>query len=291
MTSPAVSIVVPCFNGGRFLDGLLASLARQTFRDFEIIVVDDGSTDPDTLKRIASLPSEIIVVRQANAGLAAARNAGFERATAELVLPLDCDDELEPSFLAEAVTLLTESSSEFCFVFSHMRVRGAINGVLPRHFDRFDQLFLNRLPYCLLMRKSAWAAVGGFDSSMRDGYEDWEFNIRLTAFGCCGIEIKRPLFIYFVSNEGMLLSRSARIHGKLWRDIIGRHPEIYNVRAIRALRRRWPGEGRRFGTLAAVMLVWGGRFLPQRLTSAVFYNSLRAAHWFRFRSGALKSSH
>ena len=162
MAVPAVSVVVPCYNGGRFLDGLLASLAGQTFRNFEIIIVDDGSTDPDTLKRLAALPSEIIVVRQANAGLAAARNAGFERATAELVLPLDCDDEIEPSFLAEAIRLLTESPSEYCFVFSHMRVRGAINGVLPRHFDRFDQLFLNRLPYCLLMRKSAWAAVGGY---------------------------------------------------------------------------------------------------------------------------------
>lgn len=289
MGKPAVSVVVPCYNGGRFLDGLLASLAAQTFRDFEIIIIDDGSTDSDTRAKLATLPPHIVVLRQANAGLPAARNAGFARASADFILPLDCDDAIEPSFLAEVVPLLAGATDEFAFVFSYMRVTGVLEGILPRHFDRFDQLFLNRLPYCLLIRKSAWAAVGGYDETMREGYEDWEFNIRLTLAGYRGIEISRPLFVYHVSDGGMLLSHSARMHGKLWRGILMRHPDIYNFQKLRALRRRWRGEGARFGMLAAMILVWGGHILPDRLISLAFYGSLRAIHWFRIRRGTLSS--
>ena len=77
---PAVSVVVPCFNGGRFLDSLLASLERQTFRDFEIIIVDDGSDDEATLRKLASLESRVRVIHQDNRGLPGARNSGIAAA-------------------------------------------------------------------------------------------------------------------------------------------------------------------------------------------------------------------
>src|SRR3569833_2488803 len=80
---------------------------------------------------------------------------------------------------------------------------GALGGLLPRYLSRFDHLFLNRLPYALLLRKSAWQSIGGYDAGMRDGYEDWEFNIRLVLAGWQGVRIARPLFIYYVSAEGM----------------------------------------------------------------------------------------
>ena len=61
---PAVSVVVPCFNGGRFLDTLMASLARQTFRDFEIVIVDDGSTDLETLRKLSELEGRARVIHR-----------------------------------------------------------------------------------------------------------------------------------------------------------------------------------------------------------------------------------
>jgi GT2 family glycosyltransferase len=72
--------------------------------------------------------------------------------------------------------------------------------------NRFDQLFLNQLPYCMLIRKSAWQAAGGYDETMRDGSEDWEFNIRLSGAGFRGIELAKPLFVCSVRPDGMLLS-------------------------------------------------------------------------------------
>jgi glycosyltransferase involved in cell wall biosynthesis len=232
VTAPRVSIIVPCHNGGRFLDGLLASLGAQTFRDFETIIVDNGSTDTATREKLKVLDPAVRVVHQENRYLPGARNRGFLEAQAELVLPLDCDDTLEPSYLAETVPILEGAPPDVGFVFTHMRLTDTLTGVLPRHINRFDQLFLNQLPYCMLIRRSAWRAVGGYDETMRDGTEDWEFNIRLSSSGFRGIELAKPLFVYSVRPDGMLMSRSTRMHGTIWRHIRSRHADLYRFAAL-----------------------------------------------------------
>src|SRR3974390_2839783 len=77
---PAVSIVVPCFNGGRFIDDLIAALARQTSRVFEIVSGDDGSTDEETPRKLASFRDRARVIHQDNRGPSAARNTGARAA-------------------------------------------------------------------------------------------------------------------------------------------------------------------------------------------------------------------
>lgn len=230
--SPAVSIVVPCYNGGRFLDTLMASLARQTFQDFETIIVDDGSTDAATLRKLAALEDYVQVIHQDNRGLPGARNTGIRAARAELVLPLDCDDTIEPPFLEEAVALMRAASPEVAAVFSHMRLTGAANGLLDRYFNRFDLLFTNTMPSGLLLRKASWQAVGGYDELMRDGYEDWEFHLRLARAGYRAIELPKPYYVYYMAFDGMLIDRSSRMHARLWRAIRRKHPDLYRLPAI-----------------------------------------------------------
>jgi glycosyltransferase involved in cell wall biosynthesis len=273
---PAVSVVVPCYNGGRFIDGLLASLAGQIFRDFEIIIVDDGSTETATREKLAALDPAIRVVRQENRGLPGARNTGFAQARGELVLPLDCDDRLEPPFLAETTEALMNAPAEVGLVYTDVRLTGALDGVLPRSFNRFDQLFLNHLPCCLLMRKSAWAAVGGYDETMRDGYEDWEFNIRLAAAGIGGIGIHKPLFIYLVSPDGMLMGRSARMHGRIWQVIRSKHRALYRVSTLLGI---WSKSPRgRISLPRAVALLAAAKLLPVAWLDVLFYRLLSASH-------------
>jgi GT2 family glycosyltransferase/uncharacterized membrane protein YbhN (UPF0104 family) len=287
MSAPAVSIVVPCYNGGRYLNALMESLAAQAFRDFEVIIVDDGSTDAETHRFLDGIGAGVRILRQENRGLPAARNAGFRAARAELVVPLDCDDLLEPAFLAEMVDALAGAPPETAFAFSHMRLVGEIEGVLPRHFNRFDQLFLNQLPYCMLIRKSAWAAVGGYDESMRAGYEDWEFNIRLASAGFVGVEVPKPLFVYHVSSGGMLLGSSAQKHGALWRRIRERHRDCYRLQQLLAIERAWRHPPRRFGLLQTVLALMLTRVVPEALTGRIFFMLLRSAHWLRMRRGML----
>lgn len=274
MSAPAVSVIVPCYNGGRFLDDLCESLAAQTFRDFEIIIVDDGSTEETTLRKLASLDPAIRVVPQQNRRLPGARNAGFGCARGEFLLPLDCDDRLAASFLAETVAVLRGATPDVGFAFAHVRLVGDMDGVMPRHFNRFDQLFLNRLPYCMLIRRSAWQAAGGYDEAMDDGMEDWEFNIRLLQAGFRGAEIAKPLLIYRVSGEGMLMSRTARRHGTIWRYIRTKHPDLYRLPALVAAwraNRVTPGE---IAPLAAIGLLGLAKLLPEAWFNRLFYRLL-----------------
>jgi glycosyltransferase involved in cell wall biosynthesis len=274
VSDPAVSVIVPCYNGGRFLDDLCDSLAAQTFRDFETIIVDDGSTEEMTLRKLASLDPAIRVVPQQNRRLPGARNAGFAEARGEFVLPLDCDDRLAPSFLTETVAALRGAAPDIGFAFAHVRLAGDMDGVMPRHFNRFDQLFLNRLPYCMLLRRAAWQAAGGYDEGMRDGMEDWEFNIRLLQAGFGGAEIAKPLLIYRVSGEGMLMSRSARRHGTIWRYIRTKHRDLYRPSALLAAwraNRAAPGE---IATLKAIGLLGLAKLLPEAWFNLLFYRLL-----------------
>src|SRR5580704_12563480 len=140
---PAISVVVPCYNGGRFLDQLTASLAGQTFRDFEIVIVDDGSTDPATQAKLASLDSAIRVIHQDNRRMSAARNTGFSHARTDLVMVLDCDDQLEPTYLEETYAVMQSASPEVGFVFTHVRSVGGALGIDERYFNALDMLFKN----------------------------------------------------------------------------------------------------------------------------------------------------
>ncbi|MBF0166169.1 MAG: glycosyltransferase family 2 protein [Alphaproteobacteria bacterium] len=270
MSNPLISIIIPCFNGGADLPETLASLEGQTFKDVEILVVDDGSTDSATLAYLQSLPPAIRRIRQENKGLPAARNAGMRQARGQFLLPLDCDDRLEPSFLAEALQLL-QARPDAAFVFAQMRLTGELQGVTRKSYNPFVQLFLNQLPYCLLMRKSAWESLGGYDETFRSGYEDWEFNIRLSAAGLHGVGLDAALFIYRVRSGGMLNSLSRQSHAQLWQAIQNKHPQLYRLCAMRALRCKW-----RAVPLAYPAPLLFGLLAAHRLLPFSWFNALYA---------------
>jgi glycosyltransferase involved in cell wall biosynthesis len=226
---PAISVVVPCYNGGRFLDGFMTSIAKQTFQNFEIIIVDDGSNEPASIAKFAELEKagSARIIHQENRGMSGARNTGIRAARADLILVLDCDDMVEPPFLSEAVAILRTAPANVGAVFSHKRLVGAGHGELERHFNRFDLLFTNTMPSCLLLRKSCLDAIGPYDETLRDGYEDWEFNLRLAFAGFDAVEIPKPYHVYRVSEQGMLFSRSSAAHARLWRAIRRKHAALY----------------------------------------------------------------
>lgn len=287
MSVPAVSVIVPCYNGGPFLDGLMACLAAQTFRDFEVIIVNDGSTEEGTLRKLDALESQARVVHRANAGPAAARNTGIRCSCGLFVLPLDCDDTIEPTFIAETLEGLRRAAPETSFVFTHARLTGGLEGVLPRHFNRFDQLFLNRLPYCVLFPRSAWEKVGGYDEGMR-GYEDWEFNIRLFKAGYCGIELAKPLFVYRMSPAGLQMGFASRLHGTMWRYIRGKHPDLYRIPALVKLWRESRSDSPAVSPFAAAGLLGLAKLLPQAWFNDLFHRAMLAERSRRASRGEFR---
>jgi glycosyltransferase involved in cell wall biosynthesis len=238
ISTPAISVVLPCYNAHAFLGRALDSLRAQTFQDFEIVIVDDGSTERETIELLDALPDDIRMIRQKNRGLAGARNRGFGEAHAKLILPLDCDDWLAPEFLAVAYQAVTQAP-EPSFAFADLALEGEADGVLQKPFNLFEQLFFNQLPYCMLMPRSAWEAIGGYDEAMRLGYEDWEFNIRLGLNGYTGIPLGKPYFHYWVSSGGMLASISRARHISLWHYIRTKHTDAYKHARLWARWREW----------------------------------------------------
>ena len=106
MASPSVSCIVTCFNLGAFLPETLASIRAQTFRDFEICVIDDGSTDPLTQSALRNLGDDVQVVHSDHRGLPAARNLGVSRTSGEFICAVDADDLLAPTLLERSISRL-----------------------------------------------------------------------------------------------------------------------------------------------------------------------------------------
>lgn len=283
-TSPTISVVIPCYNGGKFLDLPLNSLARQTYRNFEIVIIDDGSTDQGTKDKFKTLDPSIRVVHQENKGLSAARNTGFREAKADLVLALDSDDQLEPTHLEETLAAM-QGTPGAGFVVTDIRQVGAAQAIEKRYINAFDVLFKNVTGYCMLIRKGAWQKAGGYDETMRDGYEDWEFNLRLINSGYPGVAIDKPLLIYTVSAQGMLMGHSSQRHAGLWRRIRTKHRAMY--RPMNLLRLYWTNRHAHTEiSLASAMMAWLlTGILPDKWYSAIV-SSMRYRRFKRSNQSA-----
>jgi glycosyltransferase involved in cell wall biosynthesis len=178
MQNPLVSVVIPAFNAQKYIAKTVQSVLDQDYKNVEIIVVNDGSTDA-TLEELKPFLHQIRVVSQENKGQAVARNVGIQEAKGELIGLLDADD-IWPSYRLSIMIpyLLGEAS--------HDVVRGRVKYV--RNFETQLQedtpgLFLNPLVGACLYKKSVFEIVGLFDEQMRQG-EDFDWNIRLAESTC-----------------------------------------------------------------------------------------------------------
>ncbi len=267
--APTVSVVLPCYNSHLHVQQTLDSLRAQSFCDFEIILVNDGSDNPETVAFIDQLETDVHVIYQRNMGLSAARNMGIRAARGTYIVPLDCDDWLDPEFLGKAVAKI-QQTPEKSFVFSYLNLCGDLSGVLAKDFNSFEQLFLNQLPYCLMYPREAWRAIGGYDETMRRGYEDWEFNIRLSRHGYRGVVIREPLFHYRVSDTGMLKSVSQKLHGVLWQSIQKKNHRSYRWGAMYRGWREWRHQPSTYPLVLFFGWYIAHRLLPKPLFGAVF---------------------
>jgi glycosyltransferase involved in cell wall biosynthesis len=270
MSAPLVSIILPCYNAHAHLAQALDSARAQTHPNLEILIVNDGSTEPETLLFLDALDDDIRIVHQDNGGLAAARNRAFREAHGEFILPLDCDDWLEP----EAITLLLEAQQVApfpAFAFPQIILEGDAEGTLIKNYNYFEQLFVNQLPYCLLLPRAAWEEAGGYDESMWPmGYEDWDFNIHLGLEGWRGVTVTKPLFHYRVTQEGMLLSLTCKHHCTLWGGIRQKYAAAFRLGVLWRAWREWRQQPSTyplwifFGWLAVA------KILPDAWASAMF---------------------
>jgi glycosyltransferase involved in cell wall biosynthesis len=238
---PLVSIVIPCHRQAGLLPEAIASVALQTFADWEVVVVDDGS--PDDTSTVARnlarrLPGRRIRVRrQPNRGLSGARNAGVRLARGRYLLPLDADDLLEPTFLEKTVAAL-QASPEASIAFTDVRRFEAEDALWKMGPFTAEALSRRNVACCTaLYRREVWEAVGGYDETLRRGYEDWSFWISAVEHGFSAVHVEEPLFLYRARSDSMI-ARTAEQAGVVTAQVVARHPRFFppgSVEKARAL--------------------------------------------------------
>lgn len=216
-----VSVVIPCWNSSAFIAETLSSVVAQTLREIEIVVVDDGSTD-DTAAIVecamaADPHCRMRLVRQDNAGTAAARNRGIAEAQGRYILPLDADDLIVPTMLEECSALL-DADPGLALVYTDREDFGDVERVWTAGKYELRRLkYFNQLPYCSLFRKSVWQDIGGYRVNV-SGFDDWDFWVAAAARGFRGRHLPKP-FLKHRRHAGSLLWRMLgdyeRLHARI----------------------------------------------------------------------------
>ncbi len=228
--APRVSVVIPCYNQGEFLIEAVASVERSIDEPCELIIVNDGSCEPRTCEVLDLLRrSGYRIIDQENGGLAAARNAGIERARGPYILPLDADNRLRPGFVTPALAIL-DAEPQVAAVYGDRYDFGLRNGTVDvPPFDLDSLLPFNFIDACALLRKAVWSACGGYDSAMpAPGWEDWELWIGAAERGWQLHHLPGEAFDYRVRPSSMIShfadeERRRRMHTY----VVAKHRDLY----------------------------------------------------------------
>jgi O-antigen biosynthesis protein len=185
MGNPVISVIIPCYNQGQYIDDAVDSVLAQTFQDFQIIIVNDGSTDEFTNEKLRYYnKAKTSVVRTENKGLSAARNTGFLRANSEFIQFLDADDIISPSKFEEQLSVFKQNhETEVCYTnYKNYQIdKGDFISLPDKEFLGENPLldFLFRwerglcIPiHCALFKKRIWSSEMPFNEELK-AKEDW----------------------------------------------------------------------------------------------------------------------
>jgi len=195
---PLITFVIPCYNDAEYIEQSINSALNQTYKNIEVIVVDDGSNIKT--KRVLEIlkPKITKLITQKNKGQSAARNVGIEKAKGDYIVVLDSDDFFEPTFCEKAVSsLFSNESVKIVSSYANLLYQNKASELYKPSGGNLDRMLLgNSTLGSLLFKKVDWELVDGYDESMRTGFEDWEFYIRLLMNGGSAFIIKETLFNY-----------------------------------------------------------------------------------------------
>ena len=255
MPKPRVTFIIPCFNHGGFVAEAIHSCLAQVDADVNVIVVDDGSTDGSTPATcdaaVAIDPDRITVIHQQNRGLSAARNRGALEARTRGVkwagpylAFLDADDFIDPAFVSTLHAAMLEAHpdadtpgappdlGDVSHAYCQERLVGLadMTWAVP-DWDPLLMMVTNLHPVTALVRRDCFEAVGGFNESMRGGYEDWDLWLKFVERGWRGVRVRKPLFTWRRHSPSTMIVEAGRQHGRLFAQLVQNHPNLYHQHA------------------------------------------------------------
>jgi len=238
---PAVSVIVPAYNTEKYIKECLDSLLAQTFKDFEAICIDDGSTDKSLsiFNEYAARDPRIEVLSQKNQGVVAARNNAIAAAHGEYIFPLDSDDMIAPDCLESLYNFIT--ANDYAVVGSSARYFGELKkGKIycdPLKPTRWSMYRLaNGLYSSAMYPKKLWEKYGGYDHLFDKGLEDYDFWLNFLDDGKKIIRLPERLFYYRQKSveESMhqQVHENKELHDELFAILRRKHPKIIKYRLL-----------------------------------------------------------
>ena len=232
MQQPLVSICMPFYKGEDYIKESIATVAEQTYTNFELIVVDDASPNlpaQELLKdELSSLANLKIFRHEENKGLAATRNTCVSHARGSLYLPLDCDDKIAPDFLEATVPVLLNEGLDA--IFTEVQIFGTYEMVWQAECDMIKIMSGLPVPSTILHKKEVFESINGYNPTIRRSI-DSDFWVRALHKGCRVRRIDKPLYFYrkhatSISNEDQLTEVS---------DLATLNPELYKENLLAVL--------------------------------------------------------
>lgn len=225
-----VSVVIPCYNLGQYLEEAIKSVEIQTYKNIEITIVDDGSTDKNTIELLKKIKSDkhINVIFQKNMGPSGARNTGINIARGDYILCLDSDDILSPEYIEKVMQIFErDSNHEIGFVTTWIQEFGLRDNIWETEkYNPGKLLVQNIVASSSIFKKEAWEMVGGYKVAMKGGYEDWEFWISVVEYGYKWALLPETLFLYRIREKSVSSVASSK-HLELYKKIIDFHPKMF----------------------------------------------------------------
>lgn len=219
------SVVIPCYNLGQFLPNAIESVQAQTYDNWELIIVNDASTDNsrEIAEEYANKDSRITVINNSyNLHVSDSRNRGVLNARGRYILPLDADDRLEKTALARMTKVLNDSRRVHAVsgklgLFREDNLQQGRVGEWPNDTDIKKQISgYNRVPYCALYRKQMWENIGGYRRRIRVGVEDADFWTRALSYGYNVELLEGTPILHYTLRSDESLGKKNKQGSKTW---------------------------------------------------------------------------
>lgn len=210
--NPVVSIIMTAYKQASFIEESIRSVLSQTYKNWELVIVDDGSPDNvgEVVRPFAEKDDRIKFYHTENHGVSAARNFGVGHSCGDFILPLDADDVIKESYIEECLTMFREFP-DAKVVYCQWEYFGVTTATPPLSYKGYKNLLLdNSIFNTAMFRRSDWSRIGGWDEKIMVGREDWEFWIRLLDEDAVVVQIQKPLFRYRIKEQSRNVTAKTR---------------------------------------------------------------------------------
>jgi len=207
---PLVSVIMPVHNYGKMFHKSIESVFNSTYKNFELIIVNDGSTDEYVLNKLSSLSNHpnIKIINQENGGPANARNNGIKNSNGVYILPLDSDDMISSEYIQTCVNIIKKDNN-ISPVYCDTNHIGQMSGIENRPEWTKERLIQGPfIVNCSMFTRESFDICGGYDEEMK-GWEDYDLWVRMMNNGFVGKRIPKPLFTYFHHEKDGTVSTEA----------------------------------------------------------------------------------